>query len=502
MKTQIFRLDQYDDILSAQDQIGWSRTARICIVLPPKKHLHFSMVDFVLLAREANRIGVQAAFIVPDAGLRRGMQELGLLCFSTIRQANRSNWRTSQRTKIPDADTLRPDHHAPDWPVKPYPRSTGTVISRKIQIGFFSVALLALLMLGALFIPQSRVSIDRTPVEQTYRFTLQGDAMHATAPLSGVIHADRLVFSFNNEITVQASGEGSFGAEYATGEVLITNLTGQELTLPQGLTLQTEADEPVQFQTVEAVTLPAQPSEPQSVSVQAVLPGTAGNVPANSIRVVSGEIGLSLRVENPLPTGGGTDTRVSTLSARDVEQAREVLLEEMGGLAIEQAGTETRNGQLVIARSIQRDEILSEELSTQIDMPCQQALLTLGVSYTAWTVLEEDLLQISTRMLDTLLPENTLADEQTLQFQFDDPYIQQPNGFSQPVEISRQLLRSFASDDILDALAGQRTEQISGILEQHLEQYSEGEPLIHVSITPAWWPVMPFFRFQYKMIQP
>ena len=461
MKTQIFRLDQYDDILSAQDQIGWSRTARICIVLPPKKRLHFSMVDFVLLAREANRIGVQAAFIVPDAGLRRSMQELGLLCFITIRQANRSNWRTSQRTRIPDADTLRPDHNAPDRPMKPYPSSDGTVISRRVQTGFFSVALLALLMLGALFIPQARVSIDRLPVEQTYRFTLQGDAMHATAPLSGVIHTDRLEFSFADEISVKASGEGSFGAAYATGEVQITNLTGRELVIPQGLTLQTEGDEPIQFQTVEAVTLPAQPSEPRHVSVQAVLPGTAGNVPANSIRIVSGEIGLSLRVENPLPTGGGTDTRVSTLSDWDVEQARTALLEEMDKQAIERAGTETRNGQLVIARSIQRDEILSEDLSTPSGMPCQQAVLTLEVSYTAGLVLEDDLLQISTRMLDTLLPENTQADEQTLQFQFGDPYIQQPNGFSQPVEISRQLSRSFAVDDVLDALTGQRTDRKS-----------------------------------------
>ncbi|MEM5776665.1 MAG: baseplate J/gp47 family protein, partial [Anaerolineaceae bacterium] len=291
--------------------------------------------------------------------------------------------------------------------------------------------------------------------------------------------------------------EGVFGDGFASGSVMVNNLTGQEVSIPAGLLLQTGGEKPVQFRTTQAVTLAGQPADAQEVGIQAVLPGTASNVPAGSIRGVFGDLGLSIQVENPAPTSGGTDVNAPTLTQQDVDLARRALLAQIDSQAVQQANLNLKDGQLLIARSLRRTGAAGESLSVEIGMPCRVSVLTMQTEYSAWVMPYEDLARMSAIFLDTLLPEEMRAIDQTLQFNFTDPYREKTDGFVQQVEISRAIERAVDAPALVGGLLGRKASQISSIL-----GVPDRGSVMDVSLSPVWWPVMPFFRFQYEIVEP
>lgn len=467
-------------------------------MLPKEKRLHFSLVDYVLLAREASRLGAQAAFVSENPELQESLENLGLLCYSSLANANRSRWRSTPRTKNPEPGLLRLNRALPHKPDKPTAGSgKPSNAARWVRILLFSAAVMTVAMLGLLLVPHAQIALQTTTEQQVYRFTLQGDASQISAPLSAVIHASWLTFTVEDTITAQASGEGVFGDGFASGSVMVNNLTGQEVSIPAGLLLQTGGENPVQFRTTRAVTLAGQPADAQEVGIQAVLPGTAGNVPAGSIRGVFGDLGLSIRVENPAPTSGGTDVNAPTLTQQDVDLARRALLAQIDSQAVQQANLNLKDGQLLIARSLRRTGAAGESLSVEIGMPCRVSVLSMQTEYSAWVIPYEDLARMSVIFLDTLLPEGMQAIDQTLQFNFTDPYREKTDGFVQQVEISRAIERAVDAPALVGGLLGRKASQISSIL-----GVPDRGSVMDVSLSPVWWPVMPFFRFQYEIVEP
>jgi hypothetical protein len=115
----------------------------------------------------------------------------------------------------------------------------------------------------------------------------------------------------------------------ATGSVTFTNYDPTASnSIPRGSIVSTEGG--IRFRTLAAVVVPKASFTPptttvpstRSVSIEAVRPGTEGNVPANAIRVVPpGENPLFLQVANPDPTSGGTHTETPQVTKAEVDKA-------------------------------------------------------------------------------------------------------------------------------------------------------------------------------------
>jgi hypothetical protein len=113
----------------------------------------------------------------------------------------------------------------------------------------------------------------------------------------------------------------------ARGSVTFTNYdTSSGVTIPSGSVVSTEGG--VRFRTQRSIAL--QPASifpvfaPSSGSVQVVAarPGEAGNVPANTIRVVpQGQDPNLLKVNNPADTSGGTRTETPEITQAEVDKA-------------------------------------------------------------------------------------------------------------------------------------------------------------------------------------
>jgi hypothetical protein len=98
-------------------------------------------------------------------------------------------------------------------------------------------------------------------------------------------------------------------------------------TIPAGSIVSTEGG--IKFRTLAIVRLPVArfvipqiiPSQ-RDVDVEAVAPGTAGNVPANTIRAVPpGENPTFTRVNNAQPTSGGEHNETPQVSQKDIDAA-------------------------------------------------------------------------------------------------------------------------------------------------------------------------------------
>ncbi len=165
----------------------------------------------------------------------------------------------------------------------------------------------------------------------------------AAGPVSLQVTADPTVTSVDaanlvipaRQVPVPLSVEGTFPATGqkisqtpATGSVTFTsNDTIDPVTIPAGTTVGTPGG--VQFLTQATVVTPRatvsgttiNPGQ-ASAPVQAVTPGTSGNVPAHAISVVPNRLqAFQVSVDNPAATSGGTRTVTKVVSQQDYDAA-------------------------------------------------------------------------------------------------------------------------------------------------------------------------------------
>ena len=90
MKTHLLRLEPYDDVFSACDQIGWSQAANILIIWPDSGHLLTRRLDLVLLQRCCMSLNTRLALVTREAQIKQHAQALRIPIFKSLQEANMS----------------------------------------------------------------------------------------------------------------------------------------------------------------------------------------------------------------------------------------------------------------------------------------------------------------------------------------------------------------------------------------------------------------------------
>ena len=94
MKTQLLRLEPYDDVFSACDQIGWSQAANILIIWPDSGHLLTRRLDLVLLQRCCMSLNTRLALVTREAQIKQHAQALRIPIFKSLQEAQHVSWQT------------------------------------------------------------------------------------------------------------------------------------------------------------------------------------------------------------------------------------------------------------------------------------------------------------------------------------------------------------------------------------------------------------------------
>lgn len=224
----------------------------------------------------------------------------------------------------PPRERVEPDDDRPSLPPLLGTRVRAPLVA---AIALLVLALLVAGVAGYVFLPSASITlVPRQEAIPAISITVSADPEATEVDVqNAVVPADRV------PVPVEASGTftttGTHVEESAAkGQVTFTNYdTSSGVSIASGSIVSTEGG--VRFRTTRTVVLqPAGiiPFEPKSDStgVTAVKAGEAGNVPANTIRVVpQGQNPDLLKVNNPNPTSGGTHTETPEIAKAEVDKA-------------------------------------------------------------------------------------------------------------------------------------------------------------------------------------
>ncbi len=329
--TEVIHLQEDADWAVLRACLRQARDRRIVLALPWEARFLSQPLEGDLVRREAERLGLEVAVVSRDPERRTMLRGAGLPVFGSVERAQAAT--TWPRPELPPVEPPRRAWWEEEIPLVPPVRVLPPWV-RHVRIGgrlfFFLATVLFLLAAAYIVVPQATVTL--VPAGTTVRIitpvsvVLSDEEIVDTA--TGTVSARRVGDYFEGYIEVETTGTAPYQSGWATGNVLFTNLLGQDVMVPVGTVVRTSAGSfPVRFVTTQPVAVPAlgQAAAP----VQAVDEGPAGNVGVNQINQIEGFLAFSLRVTNPEPTYGGAVEEVRAASQADRDRARELLTERL-----------------------------------------------------------------------------------------------------------------------------------------------------------------------------
>lgn len=275
-------------------------------------------LSFNRIRRHAYLTGKESLIVSPNNGVRSLSASAGLPTFAGVREAERYASGVGRITIFGRSIAL-------PW----FPQS----VLRTLTIVAALVA--GLLAGGCLLIPSATIrispqlqQIDTLPFEATA--STDFDEINVE---NNELPARRFEQEIVVELGVPTTGREIVGEIPATGDVVLFNLTSQEITAPAGLEVETA--DGIIFRIDEELTLPPGPETFAGVPVTAVGPGEAGNVDAQAINEILGDLTEELAVLNNDPTAGGENRNANVVTQDDVD-----LLDGLVSGAIQQRGLE------------------------------------------------------------------------------------------------------------------------------------------------------------------
>ena len=507
MKTYIVQLENHDDVISTRDKISWSKARRVVLVWPRRGSLFAGpdrqnkilerRVDLMLIQRYCQQLGIQLALVTSSAPVREVARDLGIPVFSSSLRAQSATWRRirkRRRFQWPGMRKLQPPDQLRAWHGRLRAR---LMWSRWVRAPIFLLGITAFLMLVFFFMPGARVELS--PARQGQNLTIEVWANDSIlAPnLSGGVPAYPVTVVVEVRDLAPSTGRTFVSDQTATGEIELTNLTDQAVTVPAGSVALTVEGSPVRFLTMKPADLPAGPGEKTRVPVRAALPGLEGNVRAETVKALEGPLGLRVKISNPQPTSGGSMRMVPSPSTQDYDQLRDQLLTQLQQTAVQELQSQMQPGQFLVYQSIQQKSILDEQRDPEAAMPADQLQLTLRVEYQAWMIKESDLGVVGLSALDANLPAGFEPVTDSLRVDRGaEPVLDHSGTARWTITVERDLVARWSRDRVISLVQGRSPQEAGAALQSALPL--DGVP--RLELFPAWWIRLPFLPFRIEVV--
>lgn len=504
MKTQIIRLELHDDTISVKDKMEWRQTPRILLVWPSRGAILNRRLDLVFLKRHSIALGAQLALVTHDSEVKYYANQLEIQVYPTIRQAEQTHWRQPRhkrkkhRTNPPDVDPAptqsRGEKSEADIEeLRQFAHPTSSLLQTHpiSRIVFFTLGVLGLLAIAALLIPSAEIRLTpQTQIEQI-TFSVTAHPENKSVDLSGVVPAQSIPVLVEGRSSLPTTGRLSIPVNTATGEITLSNLTDQTIQVPAGTIVSTAGDSPIRFATLERVDVP--PDETiGNIHVQAIYPGSQGNILHKQVATIEGPLGLIITVSNPQRFSGGTERLVPVPNEKDYQNLKEQLISDLYKSAISDLNDIlSEDDQLLF--SDPADFRVTEELyNPEIPEPADQLELTLRVEFQFLIATGENLKQLSIAVLDTHLPDGFISLPPTIEIEsLGKPIPQENNGFQWKISAQWQVKASIDATRAIQLAQWQTPQIATSELTGHLPIQAAT-----VKLSPAWWPRLPILPFR------
>jgi hypothetical protein len=490
MKTQLIPLESHDDLISVRDRMSWAKTPRILLVWPKSEHIDLRALDLKVLQRHAASLGAQLGLVVRHRDVLREAQGLGIPVFNSTGEAQRVPWpehrlrvgRERKRSSL-SLRKRREQVRAREDPWRSYPA---------VRIGAFTLAILAVLALGSLFIPHAQVILTPETDVQSVTIPVQADPNIDTVFITGRIPSRELSVVVEGNLEAPVTGRVPLPQTKAQGVVTFRNLTEETVAIPVRTVLTSTGLPGVRFLTTEYGELSAGLKATIDIPVEADSPGTVGNVEAGAILAIEGNLGLQAAVTNPEPTAGGTDRLTNAATEADQTSLRENLLEELKAQAIDEMESLLAAGDQIFLDSINVERVINENYEPPLGQPSSHISLTLRAEYSASYASEEDLTELASTVLNASLPQGMLATNEPITFESLNSQDTDANGITRwTMRVSRELRKQVDTRKIIPLVQGRSMDAALAQLESNLDLPKPPE----IRLSPDWWPFLPLIPF-------
>jgi len=493
MKTQIITLESHDDLISVRDRLSWAKTPRILLVWPKYEKVTLRQVDLKVLQRHASSLGAQLGLVTRTRRAREDAEALGIPVFESAGQAQRVAWTQAPRRKLPrrvpdkDLRGKREQAQVREEAWRAYPVT---------RVSAFTVGVLSVLALVALFIPRAQVALKPVTKTQSIVLPVNANASVDSVFITGSIPAREKRVIVDGAQTVTVTGEGIVPQSKAKGAAEFRNLIQQSVTIPAGTVVSADN---IRFVTTEDGEVDAGVGKKIELPIEALEGGSAGNVEAETIHTLEGRLGLSLSVTNPDPTTGGRE--VSSVQASDEDRARvkDLVMKDLEERAREKFVSELNPGDLLFENTMAVSQTLSEKYDPPAGAAGAKLTLTLQVEFSVQYASASDLTELATLAMNASLPPGfraAPASRAVTVKPVTNPLPAEDGSLQWTMRAERTILQSFDPAQVTQLVQGLGKKKAQSNLEDNLPSATSPE----IQLSPSWWPFVPLLPFRIEVI--
>jgi len=497
---QVIYLEVDDEITEIIDKLRSTAAENVVLVVPKGAKLVASPINLKLLRRQLSFKKINLVCL--DSGARQLAGEIGFPVYASLKA-----YRAEQPEVI--------EKSSKEQPVRTFPVGTETkVIAPKtaprsttlIWVGL--ILFFVLIIAGAgvalfLVVPEGEVAV--TPVLKELPL-IEADVnadpgAKETNVATRVIPATLVEKEFSDSKTGAATGSKTVGDLTASGSVLFGNKTYQDIEIGAGVIVYTEGG--VQFKTVESKTLPAATAfraGTVAVNIVAVLPGSAGNVPAGAIYRVDSD---KYEVTNPEATSGGTDKVVTVVTQEDYQQIKAELTSkfEAQGQEFFKNSASVPSGQKLIAESVQfvvteatpPEEVVNKEM-TSFTVRVKGKMKGTTIAQDQPDKILTEILRKSTDSGYVVAESTVVVSTQASADGKPKPPTPDPNGtVILHMDVSGSQYAALDTDRIKSELKGKTLSEAKAYLG------SLGLQNFELKVSPEWWGRFPYLDFRIRV---
>lgn len=404
-------LEATDTIVTVRDRLSGLRGKRVLLIWSDGGSNLRRKLDLVLIQREAYRRAIQLAIVSRESSLQSFAAELNISCFPSVESSQRERWKRGRhkvflpRYHKPSADLLAEDlefmrarrsRHSP-W---------RTFLER-----LFALALLFAAVGAAIYtvVPGAVVTVSLHEEDITLVFDIVADRKAKTVDAAKAsIPAETIRKTVEASATIPTTGSIRLDSVSAAAAVTFTNLGAARIDIPRGTILGTSAGEPILFETVADVVVPAGAGQHVDAAVVAMesYRGSIGNVGPGMINSVLGGLADRVSVFNLSSAAGGSNRNVKTVAIADQDKLLDILRIQLQSLAYEQMRSDLSESQVIIIETIKIEEERKDwtDFSADLGTMTSELSLTMRAVVSALAVDERYGRQVLLARLKSALP--------------------------------------------------------------------------------------------------
>lgn len=478
--------------------MSWAKAGRILVVFPPNEKVELRPLDLRILQQHARELGAEMGLVARAGSVRRDAGAFGIPVFRSTTDAQRASWARRESGRNRRALTARArlaalrllrERARPsgmNWAAKPAPR-----------IMAFSSAVLAVLVIGTLFLPGATITLPTAVIPQEMTLMVDTQVAGNTTVLTGTLPLQNKTVSVSGSQTQPVSTLAEVPQEKAKGFVEFQNLTASPILIPAGTVVYSLEPELVRFVTIQEIEVAGGAISDAGVPVEALVKGSSGNLPAGAIVGTEGGLSASVTVTNPAATAGGSTTMASMPSDKDREQLRASLLEQLQTEARSDLQEALGPEDVLLDTTIRLKTVDQEAFDPQAGQPGSVLSLALSATFETDYVGGRDLRQLAELALDAQVPTGYAPRPDSLEIVVTE--IPPPAGV-EAAQLQLQMRRLLGRSIDL-AAANQLARGRSPAAARRALQ--EGLPLgsaPEIRMRPSWWPWLPLIPFRIQLV--